>query len=132
MKSYKGQMLDSAIIEYANLDKDIFLVVSKEHDSLQMPLDSARKQYIDFYILDDTVAGTYKITDLGKNAQMVEAETISTDMDFSTVQTYWVAGVFRVSPTDYYVVWTWTDRMYRKNNGKTLKRIVKSFKIRKQ
>ena len=130
MTNHQGQMQDSAILEYADEKQDLFLIVEKKTEPKKRNnIDSARTDFIDYYILPDTINKTYKITHL-KNGDMIEAQTAELMPDFSSAQTYWVVGIFPADSSSYYIVWTWTDRSMIADNEKTLKKIVKSFKIK--
>jgi hypothetical protein len=133
MFNAKGQMLEKALLEYADTVKNLFVIVEKR----QMPykknhIDSARQDFVDFFIKDDTIPNTYKLTKLNDSSQMVEAVTIDLQPDFSSLQTYWVVGIFKADSNNYYIVWAWTDRSFKPDNEKTLKKIIKSFKIKKK
>ncbi len=129
LKNYKGQMLDSALLEYADTAKNIFVAVELDSVPTSYNIDSVRKNFVDFYIKDDVIKNSYKITPLRHNAQMVEAETAQLMPDLSSLQTYWVIGIFPVDSAHYLIIWTYTDRAFKPDNQKTLKKIVKSLKV---
>ncbi len=132
LKNYKGQMLDSALLEYADTEKNIFVAVEMDLVPVNYNIDSVRKNFVDFYIKDDAIKNSYKITKLGRNSQMVEAETAQLMDDLSSLQTYWVIGIYPVDSTHYLIVWTYTDRAFKPDNQKTLKKIVKSLKVNRK
>lgn len=130
MTNHHGEMQDSALLEYADEKKDIFALVEKKQEtSDRNNIDSARTDFIDYYILPDTIDGTYKLHRL-KNGYMIEAQTADLMPDFNSTQTYWIVGIFPSDSANYYIVWTWTDRAMKPDNEKTLKKIVKSFKLK--
>ncbi len=132
MFNAKGQMLDSALLEYADTANNLFVIVEEKKDPVaQNNLDSARSHLVDYFLSDDALPETYKLTKL-KNGQMVEVETAQLAPDYSSLQTYWVVGIFPAGQDDYFVVWSWTDRGFKPDNEKTLKTIIKSFKINRK
>ncbi len=131
--NFKGQMLNGALLEYADTSASIQIIVEKKSTPEFMPIDSARKAFVDYYIKDDVIDSTFHLQRLdNKNGYIVQAETIDLNEDLTSSQTFWVIGFYQQTPMDYYIVWTWTKRIFKPDNQKLMEQIVRSFKILKK
>ena len=126
-------MLNGALLEYADTSASIQIIVEKKSTPEFMPIDSARKAFVDYYIKDDVIDSTFHLQRLDdKNGYIVQAETIDLNEDLTSSQTFWVIGFYQQTPMDYYIVWTWTKRIFKPDNQKLMEQIVRSFKILKK
>ncbi len=131
--NFHGQMLNDALLEYADTIRSIQIIVEKKSTQDFVPVDSARKMFVDYYLKEDAIDSTFKIISLDKkNGYMIKAETIELNEDLSTSQTYWVVGFYQQTPMNYYIVWTWTKRLYKPDNEDIMEKIVESFKLLKK
>ncbi len=130
LQDFKGQMIDGASLEMADTVKKIYVVVEKfaKNDSIKDPYRELIKYYLEDDFIDSTVIETTKKTPFGE-AHILQAETIQLLPDLSSTQTFWIAGLFP-GKDNYYVLWTWTERIYKPDNQKTLEKIVNSFSIK--
>ncbi len=132
-ENFTGQMLENSLLEFGDTAKHVYFIVEEKKTTKAISLDSARESFVDYNLKEDVIDSDYTVKPLGKNGQMIEAETITLNpADMSSFQTYWVVGIYQHSPKDYYIVWTWTDRLYKPDNEKLLKSVVKSFKLKKK
>ncbi len=131
--NFKGQMLENALLEYADTLHNIQIIVEKKSLPDYISIDSARKMLVDYFLKEDAIDSTFQVQPLTqKNGYIVKAETIELNQDLSTSQTFWIVGLYQQTPMDYYVVWTWTRRLYKPDNEQTMEKIVRSFKILKK
>jgi len=130
LQDFSGQMSDNALLELADTTKKIYVVVEAfdKNDSIKNPYEDLLKYYIEDDFIDSTVIEKTKQTKYGE-AHIIQAETIELLMDLSSTQTFWVAGLFP-GKDKYYVLWTWTERIYKPDYEKTLNKIVDSFKVK--
>ncbi len=130
---FKGQMLNEALLEYADTVRSIQIIVEKRSSSEFIPIDSARKAFVDYYLEEDAIDSTFHVINLHKkNGYIIKAETIDLNEDLTTSQTFWVVGFYQQTPMDYYIIWTWTKRLYKPDNEETMEKIVESFKLLKK
>ncbi len=129
MRSYKGQMLNNALLEYADTKMDLNLVV--ERDTLNTSsLDSAQKVLVDYFIKPDILESTYKVFPLRHHrGEHIEAVTVEENSDGSITQLYWTIGLFPGKNNTYYIVWVWTNRIHRPDNEYIMKKMINSFKV---
>lgn len=131
--NFKGQMLENALLEYADTVHSIQIIVEKKSTAEFIPIDSARKMYVDYYLKEDAIDSTFQVQSLKKkNGYIVRAETIDLNEDMTTSQTFWLVGFYQQTPMDYYIVWTWTKRLFKPDNEQTMEDIVESFKLLKK
>ena len=131
--NFKGQMLDNALLEYSDTSLSIQIIVEKEMTNEFTPIDSARKNFVDYYLKEDAIDSSFIIKKLDrKNAYIIKTQTITLNPDFSSDQTFWLVGFYQKTPMEFYIVWVWTPRIYKSENEKIMEKIVKSFKIIQQ
>ena len=118
-----SKILDTAEIQYYNLEKNLYTAVEKLDIKRYPTIDSLCEDYI--YSLYDNISKLDTLTRTNNSYKYKDIKFEEGGFDDSFD---WIIRVCRTKK-NYFIIWTWSsDKKYKKNK-KQMKKITHSFKI---
>ncbi len=126
MMENKNNIFVGAEIEYEDSIKDIYVVVFKKNkEKFEGTILEYQKEDIELVLRDESLSFKTKDKKI-KGTKAIISDVETEDEDGITI---WKIALLE-SETDYFTVWTWTGPDYKDENLITMKKIIKSFKIK--